>query len=373
MGPIAQSNPMSWLPWVLVSIVTGFFAILYLLIPIILFVTALMEKHRLQPLTPLTDEQAQTYADTPSVIAALAAGLQPIGAFQDNESNFIHPAIKMLLTEDRRVLMQAIVSRAGKRYVLLSRMADGHWLVSTTSLGFSGICDILIEEAYHGASVAELLRFHESRLAQWRAAAVPFVPETLVDDLLRLDRERATILTNARLARYVTPQNGVWVFTLKGAVRVTAIYFRNMSRARAQSRAKAHKRSAGGLVFDFPREPRPVLTQPPAPRQQLLQHLAHHGAIALVRPDNGATQYVTYQDNDAWVFPLFSSQQEAAAYLRTSPQTPPCQCLPVSADWLTTNSFDGYRLVLNPKTAAQLDLTPEDLEILRSMQGAAAR
>lgn len=109
-------------------------------------------------------------------------------------------------------------------------------------------------------------------------------------------------------------------------------------------------------------------------RREFLEKLAAKGVwVVMEVPAEGFdpknTQFLDYFDGDIHVVPMFSSMEHAGAFLRQIPHAriTPYHCLGISASFLVHNDFSRSRLLLNPKSDAETEITSQELEVLKGL------
>lgn len=207
-----------WLNWIILGVV-GVVVLFALGLPLLVFAAALIERRRVLQLEPLADEdrpassKAQRLHDE-----ALAAGLLYFATFRDHESKLATMRLSAYLSEDGLVLMILPAAARTLGYRLYSRMADGVWLETGQVTGDTDLSGLRRSAMLPDADMQGVLAFHLERVGAYGNEALPFDPQTLVDDLYQHDYDRAEKTIAMGLARWVRPEQKVWVLTLRGAV-----------------------------------------------------------------------------------------------------------------------------------------------------------
>jgi hypothetical protein len=224
-------------------------------------------------------------------------------------------------------------------------------------------------------------------VAQADVAVAPYVAERVTRDLLAHDRRRVERLVAAGLARYRSMDRGSWSYTVRGGLRSilgTRMLGDVIDAHRFEQEAG---RIAGG--FAVGQAPKPdrlaTLSRDPSRCEEFVRVLAEQGVWVVARPLGGSggadefnVEYVRYDEAGVSYFPLFSSGDEAARFIESPAYGTTqgmkqgtgyaaYQAYQVEASWLSDSDLSGMRLMLNPGTASQTELTASDLEALRAV------
>ncbi len=209
--------------WILLGII-GAVALLVAGAFLAVIVSALIERHHVQALEPLSDEHLPSSVKAREIAEeATQAGLMFVGVFRDTESALLRVNISVYLSEDGLVMMILPSLARACGYRLCSRMADEVWLVSgEVPGGAAELSSYRIHKHLTGRSLAQVMAFHLDRVAAYESVAVPFDPETIVQDLIAHDRRRAEDVIACGFARWVDAAQTIWRFNLRGACQICA-------------------------------------------------------------------------------------------------------------------------------------------------------
>ena len=140
------------------------------------------------------------------------------------------------------------------------------------------------------------------------------------------------------------------------------------------SKPPGHEMPDGSLVFTPDGNP-PNTADPlaqavsrSAPTAEFIRILSEQGLHVIgknLREESGDTQFdFVDAPGEFWVF---SSSQRASEFVQTIPITcvTPYSVLGLSADFLLTNDFTRVRLILNPKSKFEREITRGDIDELR--------
>jgi hypothetical protein len=130
-----------------------------------------------------------------------------------------------------------------KRTTLLSRLANNRILVTTDELGTEDLSGTRDLELLMNAHLPELHALHQQRLLNSSAAAIPFSTTNLSGQFEELNQIRVDALVQRGFAKFITPDQNTFRYTLKGAwVNATSGYLRGLKRAEAQKDRSGIKR-----------------------------------------------------------------------------------------------------------------------------------
>lgn len=231
-----------WVAWIILGLIVLFGVLLAGLV-VTIFVASLIEKRTVRRLQPLEDDERPSSGKAERFHReALDAGLMYFQTFRDSESNLLKMRLSTYLSEDGVVLMVLPSAARSMGFRLYSRMAEGVWLETGEVLGDTDLSGLQIADMLPGCNVQQVLRFHHDRIAAHDSEPVPFDPRTLIDDLYEHDFNRAEATIAAGFARWVQPEQGTWVMTRRGAVRVSLNTLLSFGRtSQQQERAKRYQ------------------------------------------------------------------------------------------------------------------------------------
>jgi hypothetical protein len=229
-----------WPIWVFLGII-GLLALLVAGAFLAVIVSALIEKHHVQPLEPLSDEHAPSSAKAREVDGeALQAGLLFAGVFRGAGSAPLKTNISVYFSDDGLVMMILPSLARTLGYRLYSRMADDVWLVSgEVPGGAAELSRFWIHEHLPGCSLVQVMAFHRDRVAAYHDVAVPFNPGTLVQDLYVHDRRRAEDVIARGFGRWVDAAQTTWRFNLRGGCQMFANVIQHHTRLNKEASDQA--------------------------------------------------------------------------------------------------------------------------------------
>ena len=213
-----------WLvPAAVVALVVGF--------TVLLFVVALIEKHPVHAFdaTPL----AVMPPDLPPYVgamndAAARAGYTYGGIYAHAKGGMYQVHSCLWFAPDRRVLADVsggtILKMSHKKTLLYSRSADGRYLVTTDEMGSGDTSGIQAIECVLNASFEELVVAHLRRVHGLGAHGVPpFDQPSPLEARRKIDLDIVLPTIKRGLGRWVNDQRTVWVYSIKGALRLCTI------------------------------------------------------------------------------------------------------------------------------------------------------
>jgi hypothetical protein len=220
---------------------------LLILFALVLFFAALLERVRVRPLIPVADDRRPAAAQ-PLVDSAVSVGFRPLGVFSDGDKGFKEGISSILLMPDGSQLLWIVHSKLAGRKQIITKLADGRWLVTADNIGVVDRSGLRDEEVFPDADIDVLAYAHRRRWAESGQQAVPFAPESVVADFLQHGRDRAARMYEAGLIRYrmdaaqapaaasQAPADAeiAYSYTLKGAVRVVVDNVAHLGRVMRQ-------------------------------------------------------------------------------------------------------------------------------------------
>jgi hypothetical protein len=210
---------LSW-SWFIFGPLLALAVILFVLFPLGTFVAALFEPVHLRHLRTSSAAEAAAVAGHAAVAEAGSAGYATLGVFTDGDRGFKEGIITLMLSPDRIVLLWVLHHALGGRHRLITRSADGHWLITSSITGLRDLSGLQDEQMLRNAPLAALEECHRQRLAAWGRPAMPWDPRSVAPDILAYERSRVEHMAAAGLARYLH-RGYVYRYTLRGAARLT--------------------------------------------------------------------------------------------------------------------------------------------------------
>ena len=392
-GPhVAHLLGISW-GWLCIGPLVAVLLLLFVLLPVAIFAAALFEKVHLRQLRPAEPAKAEASGARthPTVTEAAAAGYASLGVFSDGDRGLKEGILTLMLSPDRRVLLWVLHGKLAGRHRLITRSADGHWLVTSSVTAVRDLSGLLHEKMLADVPLPVIEIYHRERAARWNHPVATWAPATVAEDVLAFERSRVERMVAGGTARYIVPGH-VYRYRLAGAARVTLTYLgeifalageTGVSDARKRDYAERRPQWAPGLVTlpdgsvraDAPgSSAAPDLlgevATDPARREEFVRILAERGAYVVMRSHGGTPGHIDYVEGGVNVYPLFSSPDRAADHVRRLPYGQargPFHLLYVEPDWLLGEALARFKLVLNPHTGAETVITPADLDMLREV------
>ena len=119
------------------------------------------------------------------------------------------------------------------------------------------------------------------------------------------------------------------------------------------------------------KDPLSALAIHPDKREEFIRLIAEDGVVLVTSvPDTeGSVTFLDYEDEGQDIFPVFSTEDRAVEFIQTIPheKVTAYQRLNVGADFLLDNDWSASRLVLNPQSDAETEITATDIEQLRKV------
>jgi hypothetical protein len=378
---------LSWV-WFCVAPLLGFFLLLFVLIPLGIFVAAWFERVHLRQLRPAERAKAEAVErqQQPTVAEAKATAYEPLGVFSDGDHGFKEGLLTLMLSPDRVALLWVLHGKLAGRRRLITRSSDGHWLVTSNVTGVKDLSG-LVDEKGLDVPLPVLEAYHRERLAAWDHPVNPWVVSTVAADVLAFERERVHRMTAAGYARYVMPGH-TYTYRPAGAARLTLAYLGDMLALPAESQSAEARVTEYNLRRDAP-DPLAEVAANPSWRPEFIRLLAERGVYLVLRRrhdpahptsladpnDDAGVDHLDYVKEGEPVYPLFSSESRAYEYIR---HLPPAEAVHrhviqgVNADWLLAEETSRFALVLNPGSDAETRITPQDLLALRRARSGGA-
>jgi hypothetical protein len=115
-----------------------------------------------------------------------------------------------------------------------------------------------------------------------------------------------------------------------------------------------------------------ALASNPAKQEEFITALARQGVWIITKPNrtsDSEVSFLDYDDNGVPVFPVFSSMDCAGRFIQAMPHDgiTTYGCISVAASFLVDNDFSKTKLLLNPKTNRERQITDDDLAALRTI------
>jgi hypothetical protein len=218
--------------WWIVAIVGGLFACYLGLI----FFAALFEKQHVRLLTRVEGRTLPTGAEP--VAEAERHGFRNLGSFSDGDKGFREGIMTFMLSADGVELLWIMHSKLARRHQILTRLADGTWLVTSSIKTTNDLSGLRREEVLPEAVLGAMLHYHRSRVAATEQAVLPFEANNVAEDWVAHARSRVEAMARSGLARYRSPGLAggepaanvtVWSYTLRGALKLVAHHLHDLS------------------------------------------------------------------------------------------------------------------------------------------------
>lgn len=216
-----------WERWIGVVIV-GFLALLFVVMPILMFVVALAEKNHLRALAPVPE------SDMPSggakvVDQAIVHGFIKRGTYTDGDTGIKKGYITLLLSPDEQVLAWVMHGRLAGRHKLITPLADGRWLATANITGVVDLSGLDDDAMLPEAEFDVLLYYHSRRLADTGLNVEPFDPDDLPGQLLTHQQERVELMVSNGLAKYASADQTAYRATMRGAFQLSTGYIKEIA------------------------------------------------------------------------------------------------------------------------------------------------
>jgi hypothetical protein len=245
----------SHLFWWIVAVIGGLFAC-YLGL---LFFVALFEKQRIRLLTRVEGRTLPTGAEL--VAEAERHGFRNVGTFSDGDKGFREGIVTFMLSPDGVELLWIMHSKLARRHQIITRLADGTWVVTSSVKATTDLSGLRREECLPDAALGPMLHYHRTRVAATDQAVAPFQADRVIEDWVAHARTRAEAMIHCGLGRYRNPglaggdpaENAmVWSYTLRGALMLVAHHLRDLSQTSQQM--KQSKAAADEAVEQWRRQ-----------------------------------------------------------------------------------------------------------------------
>src|SRR5438876_3819050 len=201
--------------WGGVAIIGGTAFFIFVGIPLLMFLAALLETARIPSYDPVPAEEIPA---NPALDAALKEGFLLLSHCTDGDKGIKKGLLSFALSPDGLVLARLLHTRLVRRIELMTRYPDKRWLITMDKRlpEFSGLdrLDVLIDPPFQ-----TLLQHHQSRVAAMNQPPLPFVPQTAIADARQHLRDRVDAMAKLGIARFTSPDRSTWKHTLKGAMR----------------------------------------------------------------------------------------------------------------------------------------------------------
>jgi hypothetical protein len=204
-------------------VVVGLFLAICLVIATFMFFLLLLERRSVLPIRRTAPRGPQ---DRPSynIVPALAMDFQSIGMYADaRDENKGRRTI--LLSQDRTIVLQLLHSKMDNLR-LMTRFADGGWLLTAKSLGEPDFTGLLYQQADPKKSFYGLLAMHRNFITASGREATLLSPEEIPAALAAMERRRGQILVSMGLARWRSPSCEAWSYNFRGARAIVRMFLR---------------------------------------------------------------------------------------------------------------------------------------------------
>jgi hypothetical protein len=220
--------------WIL-GVLAGLFACYLALILLV----ARFERQQLRLLKPLAGRAPPRGAEL--IAEAERHGFRTLGTFSDGDKGFREGICSFLILDNGTVLLWILHSKLAGRHQLVSRVADGAWIITSSITASNDLSGLRREEILPDAAIGTMLHAHRRRIAELGEAIVPFLPERAVEDWIAHARDRVDVMLQRGLARYRNkrPNGGeenvlAWSYTWRGATQLVARHLRDLSQTTRQ-------------------------------------------------------------------------------------------------------------------------------------------
>jgi hypothetical protein len=244
---MSQCFAFTWSEWRLWEIFAWVVAGGIVLITLLVFFAALLEKRRLRPLIPIEPGQAKPMPRecVDAHEAALSAGFVDFGMFTDGDKGLTKGFITLLLSPEEDVLVLVQWGTGMKRFRIQSNFAEGTSLVTSNTAGEGDLTGQQELVSLHNAKLLDALNVHYDRIVSSGQAPHPFDADALPEQLIEQLRQRVDRLIEKGLAKYLNVEKDVWRYKPWGAVLVAANVFRQLIEAMNQgSKAKTASKTS---------------------------------------------------------------------------------------------------------------------------------
>jgi hypothetical protein len=256
--------------WIMAVLVGGFFALIFVVFPAVMFIVALVEKmtiHRLVPPQP-----QDRIPPSPPLEAALKWGFTLVGQFSDEEKRWKRSLISLALSADCLTFLLVVHRRLGGTFHLITRYSGQRWLITGADGTSSDLSGLEMYETLRGEMDFDiLLRHHLSRIQLSQEIPIAFTAASLPADIHEHDQARVDAMVRMGFARYVNPNRSRWKRTLRAAVRIISDFYgtilnvqNEMRRAQARKAELEWERKNQADQFLVNEPPAPVMPVAPS-------------------------------------------------------------------------------------------------------------
>jgi hypothetical protein len=247
---------------------------------LLLFVVALVEKHPVHAFDPTPLEA--TPPDLPPYAramndAAARCGYAYGGTYAHAKGGTYRLWSSLWMAPDRRVLANVsggtILNMPHKKTFLYSRRADGKYLVTTDEFHSGDTSGVQEIESVLNATFEELLSEHLRRVHALGSQGIPpFEQATAVEAWRHVELDVVLPTVERGLGRWVNPDRTVWVYSLKGALRLCTVgLFGGVIKNSGQRHRLDRPRPGAGVAHrGFEVVPPAAPTSPPASERDFL-------------------------------------------------------------------------------------------------------
>src|SRR5258708_4234126 len=134
--------------WIVAIAVAGFFALIFVVFPVLMFIVALVETMAVNRLVP--PQPDDRIPPSPPLELAQKRGFILIGEFSDVEKGFKRSLISLALSPDHLTLLLVVHRKVGGTFQFITRYSGERWMITSGQGATSDLSGLESHEVLRG-------------------------------------------------------------------------------------------------------------------------------------------------------------------------------------------------------------------------------
>lgn len=206
---------------IVITIIVIIGALLFIIIPLAMFLTAIFEKMNIRQLQPLSVDKEQVLINKNKKLLseAISNNFRSCGYYTDGDKGITEAYISLSISEDKRTLLW-IQEGLARRYKFISQMGNEQFIITSNVMATIDLSDLEIEEMFPAPDLSDVYQYHLERLMR-SGRYIKEIEEThLIDWLDYYKREKVRRMILLGYARFIDSNENRFKYTLNGAIQI---------------------------------------------------------------------------------------------------------------------------------------------------------
>ena len=220
---------------IVLGLIASFFGFLFIGMPVIIGIIAMVEKINYNKLIPLTPEQERKFVNSSKKLIsdAVSTDFSLCGYYTDGDKGILEGFISISISNDLRTILW-IQNGSGTKYKFISELDNGQWVITSDVISIIDLSNTDLEIMLPNTTLPMVYQYHLERLMDFGSKVNLFNASKFVDvyDEHRMVKLEKSI--SLGYTKYVNLEKNKASYTFKGAIEIVKNQFFNNFKALEQ-------------------------------------------------------------------------------------------------------------------------------------------